>query len=109
MCGRKPVECSGVADPISAKCDQPHITRAEACLGHICVAVVVSWGRDGSKPLLSGYLSIGHFDKLSDRRLCDRHIVRLVRFDRLSDRRTQRAMGYSFAMAVVSWSPRPMV
>lgn len=62
MCNRRPTERSGVADPIFARRDQPHITRAEACQGQICVAMVVCWVRDGVKVTLSG-----HFDRLSDR------------------------------------------
>ena len=41
MRDRKPVERSGVADPISERWGRPYITYVEVCLGHICVAVVV--------------------------------------------------------------------
>ena len=43
MRDRKPVERSGVADPISERWGRPYITYVEVCLGHICVAVVVCW------------------------------------------------------------------
>ena len=41
MRDRKPVERSGVADPISERWGRQHITHVEVRQGHICVAVVV--------------------------------------------------------------------
>ena len=42
MCDRKPVEHSGVDDPVPAEAGSASRTCAEACKGDICVAVVAT-------------------------------------------------------------------